>query len=108
MGNKELPAPLTIPAAEYERLQTALDGWRDNADLPGADAIILPGGGADLLYAYLDCSKCGVFVCYKHNPELRPAPDEAAVLLPHPRWDRLSRRVPERIIRQFSDRLTVA
>ena len=114
MGNPELPGPpklpdyLDIPAAEYDRLQTALDEWRENTDLPGADAIVLPGGGADLLYAYLDCVTCGVFVCYRHNPELKPAPDEQSVQIIHPRWDRLSRAVPTRIIKQFSDRLTVS
>ena len=107
MGSKELPAPQTLPAAEYDRLQGALDEWRDNTDDPDVDALILPGGGADLLYAYLDCAQCGVFVCYKHNPELRPAPDEASISLVHPRWERLSRAVPMRVIRPYQERLTV-
>ena len=107
MGNKELPASQILPAAEYDRLQSALDEWRDHTDDPAVDAIVLPGGGADLLYAYLDCAKCGVFVCYRHNPELKPAPDEDAVQLMHPRWERLSRAVPARIVRQYQERLTV-
>lgn len=102
-----LPDYLQIPSAEYDRLQSALDQWRADTDDPDVDVIILPGGGADLLYAYLDCGQCGVFVCYRHNPELKPAPDEAAAQIIHPRWERLSRSVPMRIIRQFSDRLEV-
>ena len=113
MGNKgtarppKLPDYLQIPAAEYDRLQSALDQWRADMDDPDVDAIILPGGGADLLYAYLDCDQCGVFVCYRHNPELKPGPGEAAAQIIHPRWERLSRSVPMRVIKQFSDRLEV-
>lgn len=97
--NDELPPKVYLSAEEYARLQSVL------AD-SGVDALVLPGGGHALLEKRLTCGVCGVYVCYRHNPELDPGALEG-IRLPHPRWNRWSRPVHKDIIRRFQDQLVL-
>ena len=82
------------------------------ADAP-VETFILPGGGHEALERYLTCQygngwTCGRFVCYKHNPELRPKDGETTCNIPSPeRGQDWSNPIPERIIQRFADALEV-
>lgn len=94
-----------MPAEHYAELKAAIAK-------SGADAVILPGGGAEALFEYLTCKhggkgwKCGKFVCYKHNDELRPVDGEDCARLPAPN-NKWSNPIPERVLRKFEEGLTL-
>ena len=99
---EEIPSG-RISAERYAHL-------KDTIGQAGVDAVILPGGGAEALEKYLTCDygngwRCGKFVCYKHNPDLRPRDGETTYKIPSPEGNVWSNEIPERIIRQFSDQL---
>ena len=92
-----------ISAERYAHLKDAIGQ-------SGADAIILPGGGAEALERYLTCDygngwQCGKFVCYKHNPDLCPDDGEPTVKIPSPHGNHWSNEIPQRIIQRFTDQL---
>ncbi len=101
---EEIPSG-RISAEKYAHLKHTVES-------AGVDAIILTGGGHEVLEQYLTCDygngwKCGKFVCYKHNPELRPEAGETTLKIPSPEGNVWSNEIPERIIKQFTDRLTL-
>ena len=57
---------IKLPVDEFARLQ-------DMARQAGTEILILPGGGHEELEEYLTCRMCGKFVCYKHNPSVKPS-----------------------------------
>ena len=93
---------LQVPAEVYAEL---VDTLADS----GVKTYILPEGGHAALEVYLTCRhgkgwKCGAFVCYKHNPELRPVDGERTSLIPAP-GNKWSNPIPGRVIQQFTDKL---
>ena len=89
-----------LPVDEYARLQ-------DLDREAGTEILILPGGGHEELEEYLTCRVCGRFVCYKHNPSVKPTYKEEAMCIPTPEHDGWSRPVPQRIIDKFTNKLAV-
>ena len=102
--NEQIPQA-KVSLDEYARLTDAVGK-------SGVDTLILPGGGAEALERHLTCQyghgwRCGDFVCYKHNPELRPVADEQTTLLPSPLGNKWSRPIPTRVLTPFVDGLVV-
>ena len=102
--NEQIPQA-KVSLDEYARLTDAVGK-------SGVDTLILPGGGAEALERHLTCQyghgwRWGDFVCYKHNPELRPLRGERTTLLPSPLGYKWSRPIPTRVLTPFVDGLVV-
>ena len=106
-----MPKPKNAP-----KLNIPVDVHADLMDTLGERAdttIVLPGGGADALYDYLTCEyqhngrgrKCGKFVCYRHNEDLRPKHRDKVTNIPHPTRNEWSNPIPQRVIQEFEDGL---
>ena len=96
----------------HESLKTALSvdefaRLNDIAKEAGTDVLILPGGGHERLEQFLTCDRCGRFVCYKHNPELKPMYKAESVNIPTPEHDGWSRPIAAVVIQRFTDELKV-
>ena len=65
---------------EYTELRHVLDKAEEK--LYGADIMILPEGGSDLLIERLKCKRCGRFVCPPHDREVRQKRRESMVRVP--------------------------
>ena len=94
----------TIPLDQFAQLTDAIAS-------SGHEAIILPGGAHEKMEGFLTCDRCGRFVCYKHNPDLKPiylrGQREECVGIPSPEHEGWSRPIPERVIRKFTNQLVV-
>ena len=95
---------------ESKRQSLCVDQYAQLQDIAreaGSDVLILPGGGHEQLEEYLTCKRCGRFVCYRHNPGIKPGYREPSVSIPLPEGNFWSRPIPEKLVRKFSDQLVV-
>ena len=69
-----------IGVDEYTRLTDALSPLAE--EMLGAEAIVLPSGGADMLIDLLTCIRCGTVVCPRHDRQVRQRGQEDMVKVP--------------------------
>ena len=110
-SHAELAGPKVVELSvdQYAELQDTVAEAKEQMP-PGTDVLVLPGGGAKAMEAWLTCDQCGRFVCYKHMPILKPlwknGEREPALCVPAPR-NRWSRPIAERELERFTDRVKI-
>ena len=91
-----------MPVDDYADLYGAIGKFKE--ENPGMDVLIFPDEGAAALEERLTCVQCGRFVCYRHDPSVKPKYKEETTQILHPKgsW---SKPFPVRIAQMIMDRL---